>query len=57
MLVTFFLYIIFKWLNTFNFLFNFIGVVHIYNEILFSHEEELIMPFVATWIDLQILIL
>ena len=29
-------------------------VVHIYTEILFSHKKDKIMPFVATWMDLDI---
>ena len=32
-------------------------VVHIYTEILFSHKKDKIMPFVATWMDLDIIIL
>ena len=32
-------------------------VVHIYNGILFSHKKKEIMPFAATQIDLEIIIL
>ena len=31
-------------------------MVHIYNRILLSHEKHEIMPFTATWMDLEIII-
>ena len=31
-------------------------VVHVYNGILLSHKKDEIMPFAATWIDLEIII-
>ena len=33
------------------------GFRHIHNEILFSHRKDKVMPFAATWVQLEILIL
>ena len=34
-----------------------VDVVHVYNGILLSHKKIEIMPSVATWMDLEIIIL
>ena len=33
------------------------GVVHIYNGMLLSHKRKELMPFAATWMDLEMIIL
>ena len=33
------------------------NVVHIYNGILLSHNKNEMMPFVATWMQLEVIIL
>ena len=32
-------------------------MVHIYNGILFSHKKDKLIPFAATWMELEIVIL
>ena len=32
-------------------------IIHVYDGTLLSHEENEIMPFAATWMDLEIIIL
>ena len=32
-------------------------IIHVYDGKLFSHEENEIIPFAATWMDLEIIIL